>query len=89
MSEEYQPVYFRVVGRRESKWLPKRFRGKMYELKIGDSPSKLVTFSELVKEIGGSNNDLYSCDSKAMTLYDSGQYDFWVDYPSISSFKMD
>ncbi|QOD08821.1 hypothetical protein [Rathayibacter toxicus] len=88
MSEGYQSVYFRVVGLRESKWLPKRFRGKMYELKIGDSPSKLVTFSELVKEIGGSSNDLYFCDSEAEGLFAAGQYNFWVSYPGGSSVRM-
>ncbi|WP_146077348.1 hypothetical protein [Rathayibacter toxicus] len=82
MVKKDRPVYFRVVGLRESKWLPKRFRDRIYELKIGDSPSKLVTFSELVKEIGGSNNDLYSCDSEAGKLFAAGQYDFWVDYPA-------
>ncbi|WP_219814665.1 hypothetical protein, partial [Rathayibacter toxicus] len=69
MSEEYQPVYFRVVGRRKSKWLPKCFRDRIYELKIGDSPSKFVTFMELAREVGSGDTDLYSCDMKAMTLY--------------------
>lgn len=81
MAKKYQSVYFRLAGIRGSKWLPNRSKIKIYELKIGDTLSKLVTFEELVQEIDLADNDLYSCVTQAETFYNSGRYDLWVNYP--------
>ncbi len=88
MSEKYPPIHFRLVERREPKWLLGFFATSIYEIKIGDSPSKLVTFKELAREVGSGNNDLYSCDMEANRLYDSGQYELWVNYPGGGSRKI-